>query len=371
MNSRESVRNFEDEYRKYAKSSAPDLWDRIEAGIDALTEDKQSGNAEETKGIIAAEDNKVIRISDYDNKGESDREKNSTGTGTKKITHMSRYFGIAAAVACALLVVGVTGRMGKALSSNSAAESAAAPAAASEAPAAEAPAADMAAEAAPDAYAYDEAYEAEESYEADEAAMNEAAAYEAADEAPQTFAAETNGAVAFDDDAKSAGDAEYASEAYEAEETADMAASDDDVEESYDMVEAAEPEEAMTAAAAEEAAETLGTDKADDLNASRKATAGKTKEGDRRGQQELRALVILESLREEDGKLTCTMTVADPDVSKLKQGESITAVVNEPIKSRVSKYYSKSRTSKNDTYMVTLLSADSGYIITDIRQELK
>ncbi len=360
MNSRESVRDFEDEYRKYAKSSAPDLWDRIEAGIDALTEDKQSGNAEETKGIIAAEeDNKVIRISDYDNKGESDREKNSTGTGTKKITHMSRYFGIAAAVACALLVVGVTGRMGKALSSNSAAESAAAPAAASEAPAAEAPAADMAAEAAPDAYAYDEAYEAEESYEADEAAMDEAAAYEAADEAPQTFAAETNGAVydmgnaaakeaeSFDDDAKYAGDVEDASEAYEAEETADMAA------------------------AAEEAAETLGTDKADDLNASRKATAGKTKEGDRRGQQELRALVILESLREEDGKLTCTMTVADPDVSKLKQGESITAVVNEPIKSRVSKYYSKSRTSKNDTYMVTLLSADSGYIITDIRQELK
>lgn len=33
-------KDFESEYREYQKMSVPDLWDRIEAGIDALEEDK-------------------------------------------------------------------------------------------------------------------------------------------------------------------------------------------------------------------------------------------------------------------------------------------------------------------------------------------
>ena len=56
--------NFEDEYRKYAKSSAPDLWNRIEAGIDAISAEEISSDDKIQKqtDTEAEADSKVISI---------------------------------------------------------------------------------------------------------------------------------------------------------------------------------------------------------------------------------------------------------------------------------------------------------------------
>ncbi len=78
-----------------------------------------------------------------------------------------------------------------------------------------------------------------------------------------------------------------------------------------------------------------------------------------------------DSLTEENGRLICTLKVADPGITKHKEGEIISASVNEPIKSKVSRMYNKSKASGGGTCVVTLLPQDSGFIITDIRSELK
>ena len=102
------TRNFEEEYRKYADSTVPDLWGRIEAAID-----ESSRNAEKS----------VTDIKDYHKKE------------NKIVTFVSKHSAYIAACACVLLTIGALSFL-KGLGS----AKSAAPSAASESTAAEAPA---------------------------------------------------------------------------------------------------------------------------------------------------------------------------------------------------------------------------------------
>ncbi len=85
-------KNFETEYKNNAMKNVPDLWDRIEAGIDELEAGKDadgSGNTDNTRNTVI-DDN--VEILD-----------GATVKPQKKIIKFNRYFGIAAAV----LLVGI------------------------------------------------------------------------------------------------------------------------------------------------------------------------------------------------------------------------------------------------------------------------
>lgn len=71
--------NFETTYKKYAQDATPDLWDRIEAGVDAY---------EASAGNDLTEDNK--NVSDFE-------------THRKKKFNIRKYGGIIAAAACLLI----------------------------------------------------------------------------------------------------------------------------------------------------------------------------------------------------------------------------------------------------------------------------
>ena len=54
-------KNFETEYKKYADNTVPDLWSRIEAGVDAYEEsirETEAGSEEKITG-------KIVNIEDY------------------------------------------------------------------------------------------------------------------------------------------------------------------------------------------------------------------------------------------------------------------------------------------------------------------
>ncbi|MCR5602584.1 MAG: hypothetical protein K6G27_02645 [Lachnospiraceae bacterium] len=420
--------NFEDEYRKYAKSSAPDLWDRIEAGIDAISAEEISSDDKVQKqtDTEAEEDGKVISITasesyrdygiaesedteieDTDNRvaepsvnnaveetgnpaggrepSEIREDKISEINKAKKRIHITRYTGIIAAAACGLIVISATGWISRSSKSNSAAESAAyAPAA----PAAEA-AYEASAEAAAEAETPAEKAESSYDYEATSEAADDSYEYEATSEAADDSYEDYEEAAENTTYAEESADgSSYADEnAYAEEEAADEAPSAagayaDNSKQSESNAEAVMMSEA--AGSSYDAAEneysadgsqmsdmTLAADKAEDLKASRdqSVAAGKKKTSDKYRQKEQSLTVKLDSLKEEDGKLICTMTVTDPGITKHKQNDVITAVINEPIKSRVSKFYERSRSSKDDTYVVILLPTDSGLIVTDIRRE--
>lgn len=79
--------NFEKEYRKYAQDSTPDLWSRIEAGVDALEEKR----AEDIDGAVAN------KTTDHDN------EKSSNGL--HKVTFFRRYGVWIGAAACLVIIM--------------------------------------------------------------------------------------------------------------------------------------------------------------------------------------------------------------------------------------------------------------------------
>lgn len=365
--------NFEDEYRKYAKSSAPDLWNRIEAGIDAISAEEISSDdkiqkqtdteAEADSKVISItasesykdygiEESKDTEIEDTDNRvaepsvnnaveetgdpaggrepSEIREDKISEINKAKKRIHITRYTGIIAAAACGLIVISATGWISRSSKSNSAAESASyAPAA----PAAEA-AYEASAEEAAEAEAPAEKAGSSYDYEATSEAADDS--YEEYEEAAEPAASNTTYAEKPADSSYDTAESEYSA----------------DESEMSDM--------------------TLAADKAQDLKASRdqSVAAGKKKTSDKYRQKEQSLTVKLDSLKEEDGKLICTMTVTDPGITKHKQDEVITAVINEPIKGKVSKFYAKSADSRKDTYVVVLLPTEPGFIVTDIRREL-
>lgn len=412
--------NFEDEYRKYANSSAPDLWNRIEAGIDAISEEEISSDDKIQKqtdteaeayskvisitasesyrdyGIAESED---TEIEDTDNRvaepsvnnaveetgdpvggrepSEIREDKISDINKAKKRIHITRYTGIIAAAACGLIVISAAGWISVSSKSNSAAESAsyapAAPAAeaAYEASAEEAAEAEAPAEKAGSSYDYEATSEAaDDSYveyeeAAEPAASNTTYAEESADES--TYAGESTYAEAESADEAPATAGAYADNSKQSESNDEAVMMSEADDSSYD---AAESE--YSADESEMSDMTLAADKAQDLKASRdqSVAAGKKKTSDKYRQKEQSLTVKLDSLKEEGGKLICTMTVTDPGITKHKQDEVITAVINEPIKGKVSKFYEKSRSSKDDTYVVILLPTEPGFIVTDIRREL-
>ena len=169
-------KNFEIEYKKYADSAVPDLWSRIEAGVDAYENSIKNRDAgsEETKT------DKIVNIEDYNRKSEDDIKHDTEVKKTRKWNYKP-YLGVITAVACMFLVVVVMKNVISSSNSMTSAESAAAPAAMDSAPAAE--------EAAP-AEAMEEAAPAEAMEEATEAASDEAAPVYEAEEAAETAESE-------------------------------------------------------------------------------------------------------------------------------------------------------------------------------------
>ena len=412
--------NFEDEYRKYAKSSAPDLWNRIEAGIDAISAEEISSDdkiqkqtdteAEADSKVISItasesykdygiEESKDTEIEDTDNRvaepsvnnaveetgdpaggrepSEIREDKISEINKAKKRIHITRYTGMIAAAACGLIVISAAGWISGSSKSNSAAESAsyapAAPAAeaAYEASAEEAAEAEAPAEKAGSSYDYEATSEAaDDSYEeyeeaAEPAASNTTYAEESADES--TYAGESTYAEAESADEAPATAGAYDDNSKQSESNDEAVMMSEAADSSYDTAESE-----YSADESEMSDMTLAADKAQDLKASRdqSVAAGKKKTSDKYRQKEQSLTVKLDSLKEEDGKLICTMTVTDPGITKHKQDEVITAVINEPIKGKVSKFYAKSADSRKDTYVVVLLPTEPGFIVTDIRREL-
>ena len=178
-------KNFEIEYKKYADSAVPDLWSRIEAGVDAYENSIKNRDAgsEETKT------DKIVNIEDYNRKSEDDIKHDTEVKKTRKWNYKP-YLGVITAVACMFLVVVVMKNVISSSNSMTSAESAAAPAAMDSAPAAEEAAPAEAMEEAAPAEAMEEAAPAEAMEEAAEAASDEAAPVYEAEEAAETAEAE-------------------------------------------------------------------------------------------------------------------------------------------------------------------------------------
>ncbi|MCR5357488.1 MAG: hypothetical protein K6E63_08810 [Lachnospiraceae bacterium] len=191
------TKNFEEEYRKYADSTVPDLWGRIEAAIDEA--DKNARNNINNEVINNSKDN-VVSIQ---------------GRKIRRIN--PAYVTLIAACACLLLAIGVVRFIGGAKASApmmSDSATAAAPAAAE-------------AEAAPEAAA-EAAVEYEETNDAADYAMAEEAAAEEFEAEDESFVAEApmemedgaetyDATLNFDSDLKTAGSEAAKSDAAETE----------------------------------------------------------------------------------------------------------------------------------------------------------
>lgn len=171
-------KNFETEYKKYADNTVPDLWSRIEAGVDAYEEsirETEAGSEEKITG-------KIVNIEDYNKNKVTDIQEDKTNKTRKKI-NIKPYIGAIAACACMFLVVIAIKSISSSSQSAATAESAA-PAAAPMAEAATDSDTDYA-PAAEEAYAesVEESIDAYKDDMADEAAVYEAEAPDAAEEA--------------------------------------------------------------------------------------------------------------------------------------------------------------------------------------------
>lgn len=307
-------KNFETEYKKYADNTVPDLWSRIEAGVDAYEDSiKNETGSEETKT------GKIVNIEDYNKKKEveikpENEVRSEAGSNRvteekrKKVLNYKPYIGALAAAACMFLVVVIMKNVISSSNSATSAESAASPAAMDSAPAqmeeAEEPKANAAAEAdveTADTYEEaEEAYEVSSEYSADTTA-DENAEYEAADE---NTASETSGT----------------GPAYEEEEAAPM-------------------EEAPMA----EGAAAYGPDDLDaEVNGSNTFAVQSTKEGHNKRKAEE---------RNQDAKADEIKLVCEPeDMSDLKEEGTFKAKVKYPLESGIKKYTEITVAVKEDTY---------------------
>lgn len=177
-------KNFEEAYKKYSDIDTPDLWSRIEAGIDAL-EEKQ--NTLDTNKTITSED-----ITESTGKDNPNTVNNTHNTKVTKRFILSRpYIGIAAAAACLILVVSAT----RALSTNTgtAPAEAANYIAAGDATASDAATSESATECTNDEAAAADAYYEEASETSILADYPQAEAYEEASECEDSAPIEDNG----------------------------------------------------------------------------------------------------------------------------------------------------------------------------------
>ncbi len=372
-------RSFAEEYKKYADIDTPDLWSRIEAGIDAYEEalkaadeseavknadkiisiassQKFASNNESTESYdISAAAGNDVKADSYTDGNTGRAESGHRKSGRKQSFGESRfavfarrYGGMVAAVACGVAVLSVMGitklASNKNYSAGTAMESAA-PAAAEEA------------EATADYAAADEAYE--EAAETNEEAMEAPAEtfYEAEEEAADEAYA--------DEPAAASEDASYAAEAAETEESYEAEASEAPSGTS-DSVIATGSSEALTEDVlnirngAEESLKTGDTiyninSKTAGIQAS-KATE----------QAEISANILSISKDTAGDTLILRLKVTDPAKSTLIKGKEITAYTDKATQEAVAAIQEKG-IDKARQYRISLTQKNGRYIITEIR----
>ena len=372
-------RDFAEEYKKYDDIDTPDLWSRIEAGIDAYEEalkaadeseavknadkiiniassQKFASNNESTESYdISAAAGNDIKADSYTDGNTGRAEAGHRKSGRKQSLGESRfavfarrYGGMVAAVACGVAVLSVMGitklASDKNYSAGTAMESAA-PAAAEEA---EAPADYAAAE-----EAYDEAAETgEEAMEAPAETF-----YEAEEEAADTAYA--------DEPAAASEDASYAAETAEAEESYEAEASEAPSY-SSDSVIATGSSEAPTEdmlnirSVADESLKT--GDPTYNTNAK---TAG-TQASKATEQAEISANILSISKDTAGDTLILRLKVTDPGKSTLIKGKEITVYTDKATQETVAAIQEKG-IDKERQYRISLTQKNGRYTITEIR----
>ena len=371
-------RDFVKEYKKYADIDTPDLWSRIEAGIDAYEEALKA--ADESEAVKNAD--KIINIASspkfasdtestenndssatagndtradsYTDGGINKAETDHRNPGRKQSFGESRfavfarrYGGMVAAVACGVAVLSVMGitklASDKNYSAGTAMESAA-------------PAAEEASEAPADYAAAEEAYD--EAAAANEEAMEAPAEtfYEAEEEADEAYA---------DEPAAASEDASYAAEAAESEESCEVEASEAPSY-SSDSAMATGSSEAPTEDmlnirnGAEESLK--NGDTTYNINAK---TAG-IQASKATEHAEISASIFSISKDTAGDTLILRLKVTDPGKSTLIKGKEITAYTDKATQEAVAAIQEKG-IDKARQYRISLTKKDGRYTITEIR----
>ena len=320
-------KSFAEEYRRYADNDVPDLWSRIEAGIDAYEAENKVTNIESSE------------------KYKSNKKKYMWLVNPS----FKRYGGIIAAAACMVLAIGVVKGLVSPANKDSApmAESAAAPAAAEEAYYEDAAADEACAESvdaeAPALYESEaeEAYDAGETY-ADEAAAADNIAGYGQDNAPEAIAeaAETYDIDLNNQKLNLKNDTSYTNDEGIAFAAAANEASEDEEQETF-------------------ASGTQEKTKAADNNAKKaeERTAGTS------NAKEITITATLDSVKKENGRLVCTLTVKAPGTSNLKAGDKITAYAEPDISEKTEQLFNDTSSQKSK-YHITLIKEKSNDIYT-------
>ncbi len=388
-------RNFENEYKKYAASTAPDLWNRIMDGIDLLegTQDNantnrsekspaetDNGRSESSKaeaGVGKSESPKAkvvdISVSERYTNFEQDVPK-SAGNRTISIsTFMNRYGGAIAATACGVIGLMLASTvMPRGCGSSATSDYTSAPAAPAmeAAPAAEEAAADYAAEetanfdeakeaadyAASETESYDEAEEAYDTY-----------AYEAMDETSSTNAdtndtsevltagkkgADTNA----DNKRQSIGSTKDQTFTAQSDAAAEVTENTADEAEAYIAAEepAAESEPAEDAAAATTGKGTQTTGKS-------AATAAKEDQSSTAGVK-----AAIKSVTGSKGHMFCELIIKDSIGSDLKEGSVIRAKVDEELEDEVTGLFKSNDETTEYSVNLNLDPRTKMYILSNI-----
>ena len=335
-------KNFSEEYKKFADIDTPDLWSRIEAGVDALED-----NLKESKDDSQAPaDNKIINIASSprytaDNSSDTDDstenadkanddkagrlndQRKTVGFGESRFAVFARkYGGMVAAVACGVAVLSVIGIQKLASKGDYSA--------------------------APSDAAMSEA--------ADEAEME---TEEAANEAPMV----AEEAPAMAEEAVEEAEA-YATEAEKSEESYDMA---DEAPAAVTYAAGAtngSHDDIAADATAETFSATLG------IEESKRNNINAVSDTDELTMEIGAGLISItgdkRSKGTEDNMLSCRLTVTDPGESGLKKGEEITAYVDPSMYETVTSIQGKG-IDKTKQYKITLTYKDGKYILTEIR----
>ncbi|MBR4718950.1 MAG: hypothetical protein IKP31_01765 [Lachnospiraceae bacterium] len=335
-------RDFSLEYREYAENDTPDLWSRIEAGVDAY----EAGLKEADNTLQQSEKSKVIDISSSprytDNTANSaitdkdDRRKTKGMAESRFAVFARRYGGMVAAVACGVAVlsaIGITKLASNGKYSSATAESAA--------PMADnAAAADAAAEMDEAPMAMGEAPAAmEEAEEADEEAVAQAAAddYDYAETAQEAAPAET-----------------YAAESYE---NYDEGAAGD----IHTALSGASKKNSFRSESAKEAMDSLELKAADEEETADEVELTIT----------ARIASVSESSDKKDSdsnEYSCELIVTGTDDAGYKEGEKITATVDPAAVKEFKSLYDEN-TGADTEYTITLITKDAGktFILKEIK----
>ncbi|MCR5232286.1 MAG: hypothetical protein K6E53_00020 [Lachnospiraceae bacterium] len=388
-------RNFENEYKKYAASTAPDLWNRIMDGIDLLesTQDNANTNRSEKSptetyngrsersqaeaGVGRSESSKAkvvdISVSERYTNFEQDVPK-SAGNKTISInTFMSRYGGAIAATACGVIgLMLASSVMPRGCGSSATSDYTAAPAA----PAMEA--ATAAEEAAAD-YSAKETANFDEAKEAADYAASETESYDEAEEAYDAYAYE-----AMDETSSTNADTNDASEVLTAGKkgadtnvnnkrqsigstkdqtfTAQSDATAEGTENTADEAEAyvaAEEPAAESGPAEDAAAATTGTGT---------QTTGKSATTAEKEDQVSTAGVkaAIKSVTGSKGHIFCELIVKDSNDSGLKEGSVIRAKVDENLEDRITGLFKSSDETTEYSINLQLDPRTKMYILSNI-----